>query len=308
MKRVNMRIFALSCLMALALSSCDKENKKSNVAERVDPSKPKITQEVKKEEIERLRDYVYEVSELSSINSESEYLFDITKEDPKTSIGFVFVRGILDKYESYGYNEDKYIDKRDDSEYKATMYIKDVNDGSTIKAYLGSYGKHAYVMGDTFDIVDLVGKEIVIYGYLRGDYLGNSNVVLSSEVDSLYENKMKDLENFKNIKSEDFIEEFLNSDRLEFYRKYHYHNINIEGIINDTSISDYFLGNAYTSPAIETILHRFDDSSYDKGDMFKGKGRVEFSPYNVDDDTDDRILIRMYIPGDEEEGLYVIDD
>lgn len=275
----NMKVLVASCLLAVSVlfSSCSNKEKNKNVATRVDErNKPvtTITEVTEIEKSERLRDYVYETNEVFGLSENSDYVY---------STNFVFVRATLAEYNCYGYNENKYIDKEDNN-YLSEMTLQGI-DGTEITAYLGcfpvAHGEHynetGYIIGDETNIKDYVGKEVVVYGRFNDGELAYCDVVLSSDVDSLYEKKMNEIEERENtVYTSEMLVQQYNENRIEFYRMFQYHDIKFElKCIDDDDWGGVKIA-TLEDDGVEICVMPFkhDETNYNEGDVLAGKGLV----------------------------------
>lgn len=240
--------------MTMLLSSFCSCNKNTDTSSNVNVSTNTYNNETTEPaettapEFQRVRDYVYDVSELSSLDL--------------TGYEHIYVQGRLE-YDGHGFNENEHFEidlgaGRDKYSFDMRLYGYD---DTSIDCSFSNFGEAAieYGFGDYLNIQDYAGQDIVMYccytepndpdlshksyGNGKKTYLRCCQPVKIDEIDDFYEkqeqHKKELLENKVTI---DDIEEDLHSDPFRAYFKYSSYLVNLEGIY---TLSHAILGGEY---------------------------------------------------------------
>lgn len=284
--------------MMLLVCSCDKDKNNSDVSvnsgyNNVTTQSPEETTEPDEPEFKRVRDYVYDVSELSSLDL--------------TGYEHIYVQGRLE-YEGHGFNENEHMDidvKANRDSYSFDMKLIG-SDGQSIDCAFntlcdGNVATGAeYQFGDYVNIHDYNDKDIVMYCVYSGYgkkvydklamnekkvYLRCCQPVLIDEIDEFHkkmEQHKKDL--VENKITVDMIEDELYSDPFAAYFNYNSYMVNLEGIVGHSFSSLYLYdsSNKYDGKYEQRIFNCFlDESLYiphpSDNELFNKKGLIAFS-------------------------------
>lgn len=238
MRNIKRKISALLAItMLFSLSACD-DNKETSSNVNVSTYSNETTEpaETSAPEFQRVRDYVYDVSELSSLDL--------------TGYEHIYVQGKLE-YDGHGYNENEHFEidlgaGRDKYSFDMRLYGYD---DTWIDCSFITLGNEAteYQFGDYLNIQDYAGQDIVMYccytepndpdfvnkGYKnkKKTYLRCCQPVKIDEIDEFHDKqeqyKKELLDNKVTI---DDIEEDLHNDPFGAYFKYNSYMMNLEGI------------------------------------------------------------------------------
>jgi len=202
--------------------------------------------------ISRLRDYIYDASELNS-------------NLPEETRDFIMVKGKLVSYTEYGYEEEVDFERTHlPEDYKSEMILEGA-DGTRIKCYLSGspydsmynnifepdreYSKIGYTLGKKYNIKELVSKDVV----LSGRYIYETNELAYcmpidiDSVDEYYYSRKKEISDWqeKGIDCDTIINDFYGeleenncSFPVNFYNKYYGRKVKLNArIMNDHHIN-----------------------------------------------------------------------